>query len=109
MSSDLILQIVIFCGVISVIYGFVSSKQILSASAGDDKMQEIASAIQIGAKAYLNRQYTTIAIVGVIVLILISFLFSIWVGLGICNWSHTIWSGWIRRDVNISSSKCKNS
>ncbi len=82
MSSDLILQIVIFCGVISVIYGFISSKQILSASAGDDKMQEIASAIQIGAKAYLNRQYTTIAIVGVIVLILISFLFSIWVGLG---------------------------
>ena len=82
MSSDLILQIVIFCGVISAIYGFISSKQILSASAGDDKMQEIASAIQIGAKAYLNRQYTTIAIVGVIVLILISFLFSIWVGLG---------------------------
>ncbi len=82
MSSDSILQIVIFCGVISVIYGFVSSKQILSASAGDDRMQEIASAIQIGAKAYLNRQYTTIAIVGVIVLILISFLFSIWVGLG---------------------------
>ncbi len=82
MNSDLILQIVIFCGVISVIYGFVSSKQILSASAGDNKMQEIANAIQIGAKAYLNRQYTTIAIVGVIVLILISFLFSIWVGLG---------------------------
>ena len=82
MSSDIILQIVIFCGVISVIYGFISSKQILSASAGDNKMQEIASAIQIGAKAYLNRQYTTIAIVGVIVLILISFLFSIWVGLG---------------------------
>tara|TARA_B100000886_G_scaffold142455_1_gene96707 strand:+ start:30694 stop:32793 length:2100 start_codon:yes stop_codon:yes gene_type:complete len=82
MNSDLILQIVIFCGVISIIYGFVSSKQILSASAGDNKMQEIASAIQIGAKAYLNRQYTTIAIVGVIVLILISFLFSMWVGLG---------------------------
>ena len=82
MNSDLILQIVIFCGVISVVYGFVSSKQILSASAGDNKMQEIANAIQIGAKAYLNRQYTTIAIVGVIVLILISFLFSIWVGLG---------------------------
>ncbi len=82
MSSDLVLQIVIFCGVLSVIYGFISSKQILSASAGDNKMQEIANAIQIGAKAYLNRQYTTIAIVGVIVLILISFLFSIWVGLG---------------------------
>ena len=109
MSSDLILQIVIFCGVISVIYGFISSKQILSASAGDDKMQEIASAIQIGAKAYLNRQYTTIAIVGVIVLILISFFIFNMGRTRICNWSYTIWSGWLRRDVNISTSKCKNS
>ena len=57
----------ILCGVIAVVYGFVTSQQVLRASPGDARMQDIAAAIQEGAKAYLGRQYTTIAIVGVIV------------------------------------------
>ena len=82
LSPSLVLNLVIGCGVISVLYGFIASKQILSASPGNAKMQEIAAAIQIGAKAYLDRQYKTIAIVGFVVLILIYFLFSTWVSLG---------------------------
>ena len=76
------LHLIVFVGVLAVVYSYFLSKQIISSSPGNNKMQEIAEAIQIGAKAYLNRQYKTIAIVGVIVLVIISYFFSLLVGLG---------------------------
>ena len=68
------LSLIVLVGIAAVVYSYFLSKQIISSSPGNNKMQEIAEAIQIGAKAYLNRQYKTIAIVGVIVLIIISYL-----------------------------------
>ncbi|MBS0480381.1 MAG: sodium-translocating pyrophosphatase [Proteobacteria bacterium] len=63
----------IVCGLIAVAYGIITSMQVLRAPAGNEKMQDIASAIQEGAKAYLGRQYTTIAIVGIIVAAIVFF------------------------------------
>jgi K(+)-stimulated pyrophosphate-energized sodium pump len=83
MNSSLeLLYLIIFSGILAVGYSYLLSGQILSSSAGNDKMREIAGAIQVGAKAYLNRQYKTIAIVGLIVLIIVTYFFNILVGVG---------------------------
>jgi len=68
---DLVL-ISIVLGLLAVVYGWLTSMQVLRSSAGSDKMQEIASAIQEGAQAYLRRQYTTIAVVGVVVAVIVA-------------------------------------
>ena len=66
-----IVYLAIACGIVAVLYGVLTSQQVLKAPAGDARMQDIAAAIQEGAKAYLGRQYTTIAIVGVVVAVVL--------------------------------------
>ena len=67
------LWLAIAAGIIAVVYGVVSMMSILRLPAGNARMQEIAAAIQAGAKAYLNRQYLTITIVGVVLFAVIGF------------------------------------
>jgi K(+)-stimulated pyrophosphate-energized sodium pump len=71
---SLTLTLVIAAGLLAVLYGIVQTASLLRASPGNARMQEIAAAIQEGAQAYLRRQYTAIAIVGVVILIAVGFL-----------------------------------
>ena len=66
-----VVTIAIACGILAVLYGLFTSMQVLRAPAGSERMQDIAAAVQEGARAYLARQYMTIAIVGVVVAVLV--------------------------------------
>jgi K(+)-stimulated pyrophosphate-energized sodium pump len=70
------LAFALICAILAIIYGGVSIKWILAQSSGNERMREIAAAIQEGASAYLNRQYTTIGIVGVILFFVIGLVLS---------------------------------
>src|SRR5258708_37450036 len=80
MSAAYIL--VIACGVLALAYGFFTSRVVLAANAGNARMQEISGAVQVGASAYLNRQYRAIAIVGVVILIILGITLGLRVAIG---------------------------
>src|SRR5438094_5939532 len=74
--------LVIACGVLALAYGLITSRVVLAADAGNARMQEISGAVQLGANAYLNRQYRTIAIVGIVILIILGVLLGLHVAIG---------------------------
>ena len=80
MTNDYIF--IIACGALALLYGLYAGRKVLTASAGSERMQEIAAAIQEGAKAYLNRQYTTIGIVGLIIGVALGALLGLYSGIG---------------------------
>ena len=75
------LWLAVIAGVVAVLYGVLSMISILRLDAGNARMQEIAAAIQAGAKAYLNRQYTTIAVVGVVLFLVLGWALG-WITAG---------------------------
>lgn len=79
---DLVIWGVIGAGLLSILYGAWAIRSVMASDPGNARMQEIAGAIQEGATAYLSRQYTTIAIVGVVIFLLITFLLSWQVAVG---------------------------
>jgi K(+)-stimulated pyrophosphate-energized sodium pump len=75
-------MLIFACGLLALLYGFFTARSVLSASAGTPKMQQIAAAIQEGAQAYLNRQYMTIGIVGVVICIVLGYFLGLHVAIG---------------------------
>ena len=80
--QDFFLPLVILAGALGVLYGALQTAALMKANAGNERMREIAAAIQEGASAYLRRQYTTIAMVGVVILIAAFFLIGPWAAIG---------------------------
>src|ERR1700760_4283675 len=74
--------LILACGVAALIYGLITSRQVLALDPGNARMQEISGAVQEGARAYLNRQYMTIGIVGVVILIILGLTLGIHVAIG---------------------------
>jgi len=74
--------LVLVCGVLALVYGGVTARSVLAASSGTEQMRQIAAAIQEGARAYLNRQYSTIAIVGVVIAVILAFTLGGYVAAG---------------------------
>ncbi len=74
--------IALLCGLLAIAYGIYASRQVLSMPAGTARMQEIAAAIQEGATAYLSRQYRTIGIVGIAVVVVLFLLLGKWAAIG---------------------------
>ncbi|MPZ11662.1 MAG: sodium-translocating pyrophosphatase [Kiloniellaceae bacterium] len=79
---DIVLILVLVCGGLALAYGAWASQSVLSAPAGNARMQEIAAAVQEGANAYLARQYRTIAMVGVAVFVLLAVFLGVKEGIG---------------------------
>ncbi|MDD3370261.1 MAG: sodium-translocating pyrophosphatase [Alphaproteobacteria bacterium] len=82
MSTCSAFPLIFGCGVLALLYGLLTARYVLSAPSGTPRMQEIASAIQEGAKAYLNRQYLTVGVVGVVICAILYFTLGAHVALG---------------------------
>ena len=73
---------VLGCGILALLYGVWAARSVLSAPAGNARMQEIAAAVQEGARAYLSRQYSTIAVVGAVIFAIVWYFLGLRVGIG---------------------------
>jgi len=78
----LLLWLIVICGALSIVYGIVTTRGLLAADAGSARMQEISAAVREGASAYLRRQYTTIGIVGIVILVLALIFLGIYPAIG---------------------------
>ena len=82
--------VALVCAACAVVYGLVTTRSLLALSPGNERMQSISLAVQQGARAYLNRQYTTIAVVGVVVFVALIFIQDIAVAVRLRGRRHAV-------------------
>src|ERR1700690_1493515 len=81
-NSMTALWVIVLCGALSIVYAIWATSSVLSADAGNPRMQEIAAAVREGAQAYLKRQYTTIGMVGIVIFALLAYFLGMLVAIG---------------------------
>ena len=94
---------IIACGALAILYAFFTSRVVLSADQGNARMQEIAAAVREGAQAYLNRQYRTIAIVGVVIFVLAWLLLGPLQAVGFLIGAVLVGPRWIHRHERVGA------
>ncbi len=95
--------LVLVAGVLSLVYGVVTTAQLMAADAGSPRMQEIAAAIAEGAQAYLRRQYLTIAAVGIVIFVVLGFLLSWPVAIGFAHRRDPLRRGRVHRHERLGA------
>src|ERR1700689_3315285 len=76
------LWLIVLCGLLAIVYAIWATMSVMSADAGSEKMQEISAAVREGAQAYLKRQYTTIAVVGIVIFVIVGYFLGWLVAVG---------------------------
>ena len=94
------------CGVVALVYGGITTRQVLAADAGTARMQEISAAVQEGARAYLNRQYLTIGMVGVVILVILGPPARPGAGHRLCHRRHPIGRRRLYRHERLRAGQC---
>ena len=100
------LWLIVLCGVLAHRLRHLGHASVMRADAGNEKMQEIAAAIREGAQAYLRRQYTTIAIVGVVIFLIVGYFLGWLVARRLCGRRDPVGSGRLHRNERVGARQC---
>src|SRR6516165_4487742 len=96
------LWLIVLCGVLAIIYATWATRSVLQSDAGSARMQEISAAVREGAQAYLKRQYSTIALVGVVIFLIVGYFLG-WLVAGLALLGVTLYFGFLTGTLHMAA------